>query len=57
MVAQRMTPGIEGTTVHQADDPVFIPSVQALHSTAVNQDLVQRRLDELHQASCTSASR
>ena len=39
--------GVSTTSV--SDDQVLIPSLQALRSTAVNQDLVQRRLDELHQ--------
>ena len=38
-----------GHITQQPGDPVLIPSIQALDSTAVKQDLVQRRLDELHQ--------
>ena len=38
-----------GATTAKPDDKVLIPSLQALRSTAINQDLVQRRLDELHQ--------
>ena len=40
--------GVDSATP-KPDDQVLIPSLQALRSTAVNQDLVQRRLDELHQ--------
>ena len=38
-----------GPATARPDDQVLIPSLQALRSTAINQDLVQRRLDELHQ--------
>ena len=31
------------------EDPVLIPSLQALRSNVVNQDRVERRLVELHQ--------
>ena len=37
------------TATQQLGDPVLIPSLQALRSTAVDQDLVQKRLVELHQ--------
>ena len=36
-------------TNRQTDQQDIIPSLQALRTTAVNQDLVQRRLDELQQ--------
>ena len=36
-------------TAHVQDDPVLVPSLNALRTTAVDQDLVQRRLDQLHQ--------
>ena len=49
VAAQGMTAAGVGTTTSVSDDQVLIPSLQALRSTAVNQDLVQRRLDELHQ--------
>ena len=35
--------------LQHSNDQVVIPSIQALRTTAVDQDLVQRRLTELHQ--------
>ena len=37
------------TALQHSNDQVLIPSIQALRTTAVDQDLVQRRLTELHQ--------
>ena len=42
-------PQFAGVVAQQPGDPVLIPSLQALRSTAVDQDMVQKRLDELHQ--------
>ena len=41
-------PQFAGAVAQQPGDPVLIPSLQALRSTAVNHDMVQKRLDELH---------
>ena len=42
-------PQLAGAATQQSGDTVLIPSLQALRSPAVDQDLVQKRLDELHQ--------
>ena len=42
-------PQFAGAVAQQPGDPVLIPSLQALRSTAVDQDMVQKHLDELHQ--------
>ena len=42
-------PQLAEAAIQQSGDLVLIPSLQALRSTAVDQDLVQKRLDELYQ--------
>ena len=43
-------------TSQQAEEHALIPSMQALRTTAVNQDLVQRHLNELQQQAIPQTS-
>ena len=56
MATQGIAAASVGATTSLPDDQILIPSLQALRSTAVNQELVQRRLDELHQQAAPQQS-
>ena len=57
-MAQLQPPSIRGQLPlpHQTTENNIIPSVQALRTTAVNQDLVQQRLTELQQEALPQAT-